>query len=610
MGMLDYTFNQVHYLLSMSGLWPKNQDLIGTTLLLHIVEHLSPSNYFKANNVMSLPEVPEVFTSSWANREFLRSFRVQVSNLKCCYMLANYFESCLINYSSLADLFGFHMYESCVGFNEGGRDTCNGDSGGPLVHFDKEGRAVQVGLTSYGHGCAWKESPGVYTPVSSFRQWIDDTMARVDSGAMVCGYPTKYIGNSKCNQLCFSEGCEWDRTDCAGGCGKTCNNTLWNGVCDPGCAMLDSIGNGECDSACFDKEHNYDGGDCITFPNCSAPLGRLGDHWCQPLYNTSECHYDAGDSLYWQCNWDGGMCGKFVGDHLCAMGCNKTQVGDGKCKPAFFNMECNWDGTDCDEELCDFTGSSCLKKWLGDGTCHREFDMGHTANYWASKHSLADEAFVCPAELSSATWLPLNATCMRETRSALGCSSQLVKIVRSRWVHGATVLGCNAAPGSDKAALYGWTSCNPAMRYALAEDEDHPGEARVTVPAASDGYMRFHLVEWDPAHPEAPANVVVTGDTTWAGLEVLLKPVNVTGNSEQCGFYFMPYETLEEGTVRYPTAGHDTAAVLYVDVEWDDSSYLRARKGDRNYELLAKSTLRMKDTKFQGPFDWNAAADV
>eukprot|EP00727_Mastigamoeba_balamuthi_P000433 m51a1_g10387 hypothetical protein (333) ;mRNA; f:2969-12632 len=55
----------------------------------------SPSNYFKANNVMSLPEVPEVFTSSWANRAFLRSFRVQVSDLKHCYMLANYFETYL-----------------------------------------------------------------------------------------------------------------------------------------------------------------------------------------------------------------------------------------------------------------------------------------------------------------------------------------------------------------------------------------------------------------------------------------------------------------------------------------------------------------------------------
>eukprot|EP00727_Mastigamoeba_balamuthi_P004941 m51a1_g14445 hypothetical protein (184) ;mRNA; f:583352-587860 len=132
----------------MSGLWPKNQDLISTMLLLHLVEHLrdnptyqprsltlilnnpvnqnknnpghmhndldqcfsSPSNYFKANNVMFLPEVPEVFTSSWANREFLRNFRIQVFNLKCCYMLTNYFEACLINYSSLADLFGFHVY--------------------------------------------------------------------------------------------------------------------------------------------------------------------------------------------------------------------------------------------------------------------------------------------------------------------------------------------------------------------------------------------------------------------------------------------------------------------------------------------------------------------
>eukprot|EP00727_Mastigamoeba_balamuthi_P001579 m51a1_g11418 hypothetical protein (141) ;mRNA; f:10434-15557 len=30
----------VCYLLSMSGLWPKNQDLIGTTLLLHIMKYL------------------------------------------------------------------------------------------------------------------------------------------------------------------------------------------------------------------------------------------------------------------------------------------------------------------------------------------------------------------------------------------------------------------------------------------------------------------------------------------------------------------------------------------------------------------------------------------
>eukprot|EP00727_Mastigamoeba_balamuthi_P014789 m51a1_g9936 putative peptidase c14 (4927) ;mRNA; r:73913-115619 len=426
----------------------------------------------------------------------------------------------------------------CAGFNEGGRDTCTGDSGGPLVHFDKEGRAVQVGLTSYGHGCAWKESPGVYTRVSSFRQWIDDTMARVDSGAKVCGCPTKYIGNGKCNLLCFSEGCEWDRTDCAGGCGKTCNDTLWrNGVCDPGCATLEcgydnyacrsadfcsescaesmvnnsvcdtacitsncsfdegdceapsgpigpppavchnsSIGNGECDSACFDKEHNYDGGDCITFPNCSAPLGWLGDHWCQPLYNTSECHYDAGDCLYCaprcrkqmtnnsvcdpacynaKCNWDGGMCDKFVGDHLCAMGCNKTQVGDGKCNPACFNMECNWDGTDCDEELCDFTGSMCLKKWLGDGICHREcamagcsFDSGDCFDS-ATEPKCAPGCYprlhirddICEPEC-------INAACgydARDCRHLFGCAPYCLK----SWVHDGE---CDAVAQQTEAA--------------------------------------------------------------------------------------------------------------------------------------------------------------
>eukprot|EP00727_Mastigamoeba_balamuthi_P000428 m51a1_g10382 hypothetical protein (82) ;mRNA; r:51316-51561 len=31
----------------------------------------SPSKYFRCNNVMSMPEVPEVFTISWAKQSFL-----------------------------------------------------------------------------------------------------------------------------------------------------------------------------------------------------------------------------------------------------------------------------------------------------------------------------------------------------------------------------------------------------------------------------------------------------------------------------------------------------------------------------------------------------------
>jgi secreted trypsin-like serine protease len=53
-----------------------------------------------------------------------------------------------------------------------GVDTCQGDSGGPMVRQDAKGRWVQVGIVSWGLGCARPGYPGVYTKVSAFRQAI------------------------------------------------------------------------------------------------------------------------------------------------------------------------------------------------------------------------------------------------------------------------------------------------------------------------------------------------------------------------------------------------------------------------------------------------------
>ncbi|MCL4765721.1 MAG: serine protease [Hyphomicrobiaceae bacterium] len=60
----------------------------------------------------------------------------------------------------------------CAGYDRGEKDSCQGDSGGPLVAFDEAGCPYQVGIVSYGHGCARKRFFGVYTRLSTYAAWI------------------------------------------------------------------------------------------------------------------------------------------------------------------------------------------------------------------------------------------------------------------------------------------------------------------------------------------------------------------------------------------------------------------------------------------------------
>jgi secreted trypsin-like serine protease len=60
----------------------------------------------------------------------------------------------------------------CAGFIEGRKDSCQGDSGGPLVAFDRQGCPYQVGVVSWGAGCANANAFGIYTRVSAYASWI------------------------------------------------------------------------------------------------------------------------------------------------------------------------------------------------------------------------------------------------------------------------------------------------------------------------------------------------------------------------------------------------------------------------------------------------------
>ncbi|WAL63117.1 serine protease [Amycolatopsis cynarae] len=73
-------------------------------------------------------------------------------------------------------------YELCAGYPQGGVDTCQGDSGGPMVKQTTAGTWVEVGIVSWGQGCAEPDYYGVYAEIQSFS---DNVRSRISTGGTI-----------------------------------------------------------------------------------------------------------------------------------------------------------------------------------------------------------------------------------------------------------------------------------------------------------------------------------------------------------------------------------------------------------------------------------------
>jgi secreted trypsin-like serine protease len=85
-------------------------------------------------------------------------------------------ELCEANYQQVIPSLQITDNMLCAGLPEGGQDSCQGDSGGFLGAPLGNGDYVQLGVVSFGVGCARPKLFGVYTRVAKYTDWIKEQM--------------------------------------------------------------------------------------------------------------------------------------------------------------------------------------------------------------------------------------------------------------------------------------------------------------------------------------------------------------------------------------------------------------------------------------------------
>jgi secreted trypsin-like serine protease len=119
----------------------------------------------------------EAFNKSFPDTELDQNF-LQPNDLQEVQVPIQSLEKCRANYEK-----GTGLYvpdgQMCAGLKVGGKDSCHGDSGGPLVVATKESPSgyAQVGIVSWGVGCAKPSLFGAYTRVDYYNDWITENVS-------------------------------------------------------------------------------------------------------------------------------------------------------------------------------------------------------------------------------------------------------------------------------------------------------------------------------------------------------------------------------------------------------------------------------------------------
>ncbi|XP_073491616.1 serine protease 33-like [Aquarana catesbeiana] len=147
---------------------------IGDIALVRLAMAVNYTQYIKPiclpSSSATFPCGAECWVTGWGDISFDGTPPVNGTLQEVMVPLIDH-NTCTEIYNSMGSSIPIHYDRICAGYRNGQKDACLGDSGGPLV-CKVRGVWYQVGIVSWGIGCAEPYYPGVYTQVTAYQNWI------------------------------------------------------------------------------------------------------------------------------------------------------------------------------------------------------------------------------------------------------------------------------------------------------------------------------------------------------------------------------------------------------------------------------------------------------
>ncbi|XP_056392700.1 transmembrane protease serine 9-like [Hyla sarda] len=174
-------FNEALYSLSdvrISTQYINSKGIQGDIALLKLSVPVTYTNYIRPiclpSSSLSFPTGMDCWVSGWGDIGYNGDLAYPLTLQKVMVPLIDY-KTCdtMYHMNSTYSSFLTLVYNTmrCAGYAAGGKGSCQGDSGGPLM-CKVNGVWYQVGIVSWGEGCAKSNRPGVYTLVSAYQSLI------------------------------------------------------------------------------------------------------------------------------------------------------------------------------------------------------------------------------------------------------------------------------------------------------------------------------------------------------------------------------------------------------------------------------------------------------